>query len=106
MAVAELFGRVVVVGGDATRIALLGSGLRWLGVVLLSLFCIGSVQREMDDKVGILWLALPVRREVIYLGKLAGFALLALAYSILAAVDGGYPCTFAGSVVLVSVTFP
>ncbi len=85
---AEFVGEVVITGADELQAGLVGWGLRWLGATVLILFCVNSVVRDAADKVSEMMLALPVRREAIYLGKLCGLLLLASGFAFISALVG------------------
>ena len=61
-----------------TQVALLAAFLRFTAVFLMVIFVVTSLVREANDKGLELVLALPLPRAGYVLGKLAGFALLAL----------------------------
>ena len=85
---AEFVGEVVITGAVELQAGLVGWGLRWLGAVALILFCVNSVVRETNDKITEMMLALPLRREAIYLGKLCGLLLLAFSFAFMSALAG------------------
>ena len=60
------------------QLALLAAVLRLAGVFLIATFVVTSMARETHDKGLDLLLALPLRRSVYLLGKLAGFFALSL----------------------------
>ena len=85
------------------QVALLAALLRFAAVFLSATFVITSMQREANDKGLELFLALPVPRAAYLLGKLAGFAALA----VLPALLFGALCLFfapLGQVALWSVS--
>ena len=61
-----------------TQVALLAAFLRFTAVFLMVIFVVTSLVREANDKGLELVLALPLPRAGYVLGKLAGFALLAV----------------------------
>jgi ABC-type transport system involved in multi-copper enzyme maturation permease subunit len=83
---ADFFGEVVITGAVELQAGLVAWGLRWLGAIALILFCVNSVVREANDKITEMNLALPLRREVIYLGKLCGLLLLAFSFALMSAL--------------------
>ncbi|MEM7292227.1 MAG: hypothetical protein AAF420_02370 [Pseudomonadota bacterium] len=84
IAVTELAEEVIITGVDALQAGIVAWGLRWLGVITLALFCVNSGLRELNDKVGDLYFAAPLRREAIYLGKLLGILVLSGCFAALA----------------------
>ena len=84
VAVAEFAGEVVVNDADQLRAGTLGWGLRWLGVLTLTLYLVNSATREAADRITLLFHALPLRRETLYFGKLLGVVLLAFLFVVLA----------------------
>ena len=81
VAAVEFAGEVIVSGVAALQAGMLGWGMRWLGVITISLFCINSVAREANDRVGELFVAAPVRREVLYLGRMLGLVAIAAIFA-------------------------
>jgi Cu-processing system permease protein len=80
---ASFAGSLATTEGDQIQSALLGSYLRFAGVLLSSLFVLNSQVREFNDKGLDLVLALPVPRGGYFFGKLVGFALIALQITML-----------------------
>jgi ABC-type transport system involved in multi-copper enzyme maturation permease subunit len=80
---AELVGALSITESARAQSAALGAVLRLAAVLVTALFVVSSVVREIDDKFVEVYLSLPMRRAVYYLGKLAGFALCALAGAVL-----------------------
>lgn len=95
---AAFVGGVVITGADDLQAGLVAWGLRWLGAIALTLFCVNSVVRDAADKVTEMMLALPVRREVVYLGKLCGLLLLVLSFASMSALLGSFYAPFTVSV--------
>ena len=83
---AAFVGSVAITETRQFQSGLAGASLRGCAVFTLALFVITSMVREFADKGFELVLSLPVRRATYLLGKLAGFALLALAISALCAL--------------------
>ena len=75
--IVTFLGDVVVTDTESLRAGAFAWVARWLAMLTLTLFCAGSVSRDGSDKVIELLVALPVRRETVYLGKLAGMFVLA-----------------------------
>lgn len=59
------------------RVGVLAATLRLAAVLLVALFVIASILRELDDKVLELVLSLPLPRAVYLLGRLGGFLVVA-----------------------------
>lgn len=76
--VAVFLESVAITESRAIRVGVMGAGLRLAAVLLVALFVIGSMLRELDDKVVDLLLSLPLPRAAYYLGRLAGFMAFAL----------------------------
>jgi len=80
---AEFTGALAITESQPIKAALLASLLRLFAVFIVSLFVITSVVREFNDKtIELVW-SLPVQRSGYFLGKLAGFSLLALLMGVL-----------------------
>lgn len=71
-------GDLAVTERQETQVALLAAFLRFAGALLMVIFVVTSLVREANDKGLELVLALPLPRAGYVLGKLAGFAALAL----------------------------
>ncbi len=65
------------------RIALVAALLRAAAAFIVVTFSISSVVREANDKVIDLFLSLPTPRSAYFFGKLAGFALVAIAIALM-----------------------
>ena len=76
--ISGFLGDMAVTEQKEVQVALLAAFLRLTGVFLLATFVVTSLVREANDKGLELVLALPLPRAGYVLGKLAGFALLAL----------------------------
>ncbi len=74
---AEFLGEVAITETIQFQSAFLGASLRGFAVFMVSLFVITSMVRELNDKGLELVLSLPIPRASYFLGKLAGFSLLA-----------------------------
>lgn len=85
-ALAAFVGSVAITETRQFQSGFAGASLRIGAVFMLALFVITSMVREFADKGFELVLSLPVRRATYLLGKLGGFALLALVMSILCAL--------------------
>lgn len=79
----EFAGTIAVTESVPIRAAFLGSLLRGLAVFILSLFIASSMTREFTDKTVDLMLSLPLPRASYYLGKLAGYLMVAAAIAML-----------------------
>ena len=80
---AEFLGEVAITETIQFQSAFLGATLRGFAVFMVSLFVITSMVREFNDKGLELVLSLPIPRASYFLGKLAGFSLLAALTSLL-----------------------
>jgi len=85
-AVALFVGEISITESRQSQAGLTAAFLRWGILFYLALFTINSVVRDMNDRMLLLYLSLPVSRLVFVLGKFLGFALLALAFSIVATI--------------------
>lgn len=74
----EFIGEIAITEAGQFRSGFLGAVLRICAVVVLALFVITSVIRELNDKQLELVLSLPMTRTSYFLGKLLGFSLLGL----------------------------
>lgn len=77
MAVAAFTGDLAITETAQTRAAITAAILRFAAVLLVMLFVTTSVQRDFSDKSVELMLSLPLPRSGYYLGKLAGYTLVA-----------------------------
>jgi ABC-type transport system involved in multi-copper enzyme maturation permease subunit len=73
----EFIGEVAITESRELQSAFFGALLRVLAVLVVSLFVITSMVRELNDKVFELVLALPVPRALYFLGKLVGYCAVA-----------------------------
>ena len=78
LGLAEFLGQAAVTESLELRETVLGALLRLMAVMTCALYIITAVAREMQDKGLELVFALPVPRAAYYVGKLTGFACLAL----------------------------
>ncbi|MCG3202947.1 MAG: hypothetical protein NFCOHLIN_02833 [Gammaproteobacteria bacterium] len=74
----EIAAAAAVTESNAIRLAFLAATLRVAAVFLIASFIAGSITREQADKGSEMVLSLPLPRYVYYLGKLAGFAVIAV----------------------------
>jgi len=79
---AGFLSQVALTETRSLQLAVLAALLRAVAVFLVAVQVSASVVREMNDKGLELMLSLPLRRSSQYLGRLAGFALLAAALGI------------------------
>lgn len=75
---AGFIGALALTDTRATQAALLAALLRVAGAVIVAVFTVASIVREAHDKQAEMLLALPAGRAGWLLGRLAGFALLAV----------------------------
>lgn len=82
---ASLFVRAIAVTESLRlQIAFLAAGTRLVGVFVVSLYVIGSINREFNDKGLELLLSLDLPRAGFVLGKLLGYSAIALLIALLA----------------------
>jgi hypothetical protein len=74
----EIAAAAAVTESNAIRLAFLAAILRIAAVFLVASFIAGSIAREQSDKGSEMVLSLPMPRYAYYLGKLAGFAAVAV----------------------------
>ncbi len=74
----EIAAAAAVTESNAIRLAFLAAVLRIAAVFLIASFIAGSIAREQADKGSEMVLSLSMPRYVYYLGKLAGFAAVAV----------------------------
>jgi ABC-type transport system involved in multi-copper enzyme maturation permease subunit len=77
MAIAAFTGNLAITETARTQVVITAAMLRFAAVLLVMLFVTTSVQRDFSDKSVELMLSLPLPRSGYYLGKLAGYALVA-----------------------------
>ena len=86
LAFTRFLQQIAITESTQIQTALLAALLRFGAVFMLAGFVVTSMVREFNDKVAELILSRPLRRSSYYLGKLAGYAavavLLALLFSI------------------------
>ncbi|MBF0193756.1 MAG: ABC transporter permease [Magnetococcales bacterium] len=80
---ASFAGTLSVVEIHAVQSAVIGSYLRFAGVLVVCLFVLNAQVRELNDKGLDLVLALPIPRSSYFFGKLAGFATIAFFITVL-----------------------
>ncbi|GAO35895.1 hypothetical protein SCT_1291 [Sulfuricella sp. T08] len=78
IAISGFLHEIAITESGQIQVALLAAFLRFSAVFLLATFVVTSMVREFNDKGLELLLALPLPRAGYLLGKLAGFATLAL----------------------------
>ncbi|MBF0357763.1 MAG: ABC transporter permease [Magnetococcales bacterium] len=84
---ASFAGTLSVVETSAIQSAILGSYLRFAGVLILCLFVLNAQVRELNDKGMDLVLALPIPRSSYFFGKFTGFAVIAFFVALLFSVS-------------------
>ena len=85
-ALVEFIGDLAITEHRVTQVAILAAFLRMSAVVMVTLFVVSSVVRELQDKTLEMILAMPIRRGNYYLGKLIGFFHVAALISIIFAL--------------------
>ena len=78
MAIATFTGDLAITETAPTQAAITAAVLRLAAVLLVALFVATSVHRDFSDKSVELMLSLPLPRSGYYLGKLGGYALVAV----------------------------
>ncbi len=76
---AQFLSQVAITETAQIQRAVVAAVLRFSAVFLVALYIITSISREFSDKVVELMFSLPMPRGSYYLGKLAGYAMLAAA---------------------------
>lgn len=79
----EFVGEIAITETQQIQVSILAFVLRFTAVLIISLFVIGSLVREINDNAVNMIISLPVPRHVYYFGKFTGFASLALIISVL-----------------------
>ncbi len=82
----EFIGALAMTEAAAVKAVFVAAGTRLFAVIIIALFVITSLSREFNDKGLELLLSLAVPRAAYYLGKLAGSFLLALLFTLVAAL--------------------
>ncbi len=82
--IALFSGEVAIVETRQTQAGMAAAFLRLALLFFVSLFTINSLNREMNDRLLLLYLSLPVSRAVFVLGKFSGFALIATIFAVCA----------------------
>ncbi|MFM9966972.1 MAG: ABC transporter permease [Burkholderiales bacterium] len=76
--VAQFLTQVAMIEVQQIQTAIMAALLRATGVFLIAAFCITSLTRESNDKITELFLSQPASRAEYYLGKIAGYAAVAV----------------------------
>ena len=79
----EFIGELTITEHRVTQVAILAAFLRIAAVVIVTLFVVSSMVRELQDKTLEMILAMPIHRGSYYLGKLIGYFHIALLVSII-----------------------
>lgn len=77
-------GEIAIFETSQAQIALTASFLRLSILFFLSLFSINSLVREMNEKMLLLYLSLPLSRSVFIIGKFLGFSILGMVFASIA----------------------
>lgn len=96
---AQFLSQVALVEIAQIQVAIMAALLRATGIFLLAAFCITSLVREANDKITELLLSQPAARWEYYLGKIAGYA----AVAVVLAAGFSIPLTFFSSISQVAV---
>lgn len=86
LAFTQFLQQVAITESNQIQAALLAALLRIGAVFMLAGFVVTSMVREFNDKVMELILSRPLRRSSYFLGKLAGYAAVALALAVIASL--------------------
>jgi ABC-type transport system involved in multi-copper enzyme maturation permease subunit len=79
-------GQITLIESQATQSSLVAAFLRLSTLYLMSLFVITSMVREFNERSIYLWLSFPMSRSVYLLGKLSGFALIAVVIALFSGI--------------------
>jgi ABC-type Na+ efflux pump permease subunit len=83
LGVAELLGAMALTDSVGIKQAMIGTMLRLGAALLLSMFVVSSMLRDIHDKGFEMLLSLPLKRWQLLLGKLTGYATLAIGLAVL-----------------------
>lgn len=83
LAFTQFLQQVAIAESNQIQVTLLAALLRVGAVFMLASFVVTSMVREFNDKVMELILSRPIPRSSYYFGKLAGYALVALALALM-----------------------
>lgn len=83
LAFTQFLQQVAIAETDQIQVALLAALLRVGAVFMLASFVVTSMVREFNDKVMELILSRPIPRSSYFFGKLAGYAMVALALALM-----------------------
>ena len=86
LAFTQFLQQVAITESNQIQAALLAALLRVGAVFMLAAFVVTSMVREFNDKVMELILSRPLRRSSYFLGKLAGYAAVALALALISSL--------------------
>ena len=86
LAFTQFLQQVAITESNQIQAALLAAVLRFGAVFMLASFVVTSMVREFNDKVMELVLSRPLPRSSYFLGKLAGYAAVALALALIASL--------------------
>jgi ABC-type transport system involved in multi-copper enzyme maturation permease subunit len=93
--VAQFLSLVAMIEVAQIQIALMAALLRAIGAFLIAAFCITSMARESNDKITELFLSQPAPRAEYYLGKISGYAGVAIILAAVFAIPLAVYCPFA-----------
>lgn len=79
----EFIGSLTITEHRVTQVAILAAFLRLSAVVIITLFVVSSVVRELHDKTLEMILAMALHRSSYYVGKLFGYVCIAAMISII-----------------------
>lgn len=77
-------GEIAIAEKIQSQTAISAAFLRLAVLFFVSLFTINSLVREMNDRMLLLYLSMPISRSVFIFGKFLGFMILAMIFSMLA----------------------
>lgn len=85
IALSLFIGEVAIIETKQSQSGITAAFLRLAILFFLALFTINSLVREMNDRMLLLYLSMPISRSIFILGKFLGFAILGAVFSLLAA---------------------
>lgn len=84
IAIALFVGEISITESQQSQIATCAAFLRLAILFFLSLFTINSIVRDINDRMLLLYLSLPISRIIFVSGKFIGFALISIIMSLFA----------------------
>ena len=84
LAIAIFLGEIAITETRQTQAGIAAGFFRLAILFFLSLFTINSIVRDMNDRMLLLYLSLPISRSVFIIGKFLGFATLGVTFALIA----------------------